>query len=347
ILLLSQWNANERDKRAGIISYENYKMYVARVSNALNEYIDDLSEDDLRKVLAAADLKPSTGDKDTQSSNFINVTGDNNTIIHGNTDSDVTIIKDSKNVVSGSQIQADGDVHIGDGVKGNKLTRPEPSQPNKNTNISKEVILFIAANPSKEAKINLRIEHSTISEELEGKTEFEFRSKMAASRKELNMQVVDKEPTILHFSGHGIPLDPAKQELLNLGFKITEKTGLVFHNKEKNGTDTLNAQKSEQIFKGLKAIVPNLNIVILNACYSEAQAIAISKNGIYTIGVNNKILDVAAIAFAQGFYWRYANTRDIKAAIIFGILQANLELGDDVDANNLIHLFYNGQKIQL
>ncbi|HHB79830.1 MAG TPA: hypothetical protein ENK85_11410, partial [Saprospiraceae bacterium] len=111
ILLLSQWNANERDKRAGIISYENYKMYVARVSNALNEYIDDLSEDDLRKVLAAADLKPSTGDKDTQSSNFINVTGDNNTIIHGNTDSDVTIIKDSKNVVSGSQIQADGDVH--------------------------------------------------------------------------------------------------------------------------------------------------------------------------------------------------------------------------------------------
>ncbi len=347
ILLLSQWNANERDKRFGTISLDDYRMYVARISQALNEYIDDLSEDDLRKVLDAIEMKPSSASKTAKSSNSINITGDGNTVIQGNRNSDVTIISDSKNVVSRSIISASGgNIHIGSLYGGKREITPVSSK-DTDANTDREVVLFVAANPSKKAEINLRVEHSTIAEELEGNTEFDFRSAMAASLKELAMQVVDKEPTILHFAGHGIPMDSAKQELLNLGFKVTDDTGLVFHNKEKNGSETLSVEKSKQIIKGLKAIVPKLNIVILNACYSQAQAIAISTNGIYTIGVNNRILDRAAIAFAQGFYWRYAMTHDVKAATYFGILQANVELSDDSDANDLIHLFYNGQKIQL
>ncbi len=341
ILLLSRWNSNEREKRAGLLSSENYRMYKARIEHALSEYIDELSERDLRKVLTAVDLADELPTQSLNSTHSTSVTGDNNIVIQGVNDSKVTIFKDSKNVMIGSTIQAGRDVHIGDKI-GHSTDKS-----NKNTAQNKQVILFVAANPSKNAKINLRVEHSTISEELEENIHFSFLSKMATSLKELNMAVVEKKPSILHFAGHGIPIDPAKQELLRLGFKINDDTGLVFHTSDKNDFDVLNTEKSEQTFRDLKAIVPNLKMVILNACYSQKQAMAISKNGIYTIGTNNKIKDDAAIAFAQGFYWRYAKTKDIKKATQFGILQANNELDSDTDANSLIHLFYNGQEVQL
>lgn len=42
--------------------------------------------------------------------------------------------------------------------------------------------------------------------------------------------------------------------------------------------------------------------VLLNACYSEKPAVAISQYINYAIGMNQPIEDKAAIAFSQGFY---------------------------------------------
>jgi hypothetical protein len=45
-----------------------------------------------------------------------------------------------------------------------------------------------------------------------------------------------------------------------------------------------------------------VNCVLLNVCYSEKPAEAISQYINYTIGMNQPIEDQAAIVFAQGFY---------------------------------------------
>ena len=336
ILLLAQWNNNERDQRMGIISLDNYRMYRARISHAVSSYVDDLSDDDFRKVQEAAEL-PSASTK-SNPSHTTRIEGDNNTVILGNSDSKITVIKDSKNVVSGSSIQAGGNVNIGDNA-GQKTA--------KKTEAGPQTILFLAANPSSEARLNLRTEYSIISGELEGKTGYTFRSKFAVSKIEMNEEIDDLKPAIVHFAGHGTAMDEVKLALEKEGIVLTDDTGLIFHNDDKNGSEVLNAQESERIFNGLKNLVPNLEIVLLNACYSEAQARAISKNNIYTIGTSNKIKDDTAIAFAKGFYRKYAKTNDIKASIHFGIIQANTTMKGAEDAQSLIHLFHNGKEIAL
>jgi len=341
ILLLSQWNGNERDKRAGIISLENYRMYKARISNALTEYIDDLSEDDLRNVLKAADMDLSKGDENQQNTNSININGHGNTIIQGNTDSDITIIENSKNVVSGSKIQAGGDVHIGDVI----ATQSNDKIADKT--VDKKVVLFLASNPTQQAELNLHKEYSLIASELDESPLFELKRRFAVSKTEMNDQVDDLAPTILHFSGHGSTLDEAKIALIKEGIDLVDDTGLIFHNDAKNGSEVLNASESKKIFEGLKGLVPKLEIVLLNACHSHSQAAAISECGISAIGIDNKIMDKTAMIFAKGFYRKYAKTNNIIDAIRFGIIQANTTLHGKMDAKDFIHLYQNGQKIKL
>jgi len=90
-----------------------------------------------------------------------------------------------------------------------------------------------------------------------------------------------------------------------------------------------------------------LKIVLLNACHSHSQATAISECGISAIGIDNKIMDKTAMIFAKGFYRKYAKTNNITDAIRFGIIQANTTLHGKMDAKDFIHLYQNGQKIQL
>ncbi|MCJ8279217.1 MAG: hypothetical protein MJK14_04585 [Rivularia sp. ALOHA_DT_140] len=58
--------------------------------------------------------------------------------------------------------------------------------------------------------------------------------------------------------------------------------------------------------------------VLLNACYSEVQAKAISQNIDYVIGMNHEIGDKAAIEFAVGFYDALFNGKSFEKAYKFG-----------------------------
>ena len=60
------------------------------------------------------------------------------------------------------------------------------------------------------------------------------------------------------------------------------------------------AQMRYQAFFELFAA--NLECVVLNACYSEAQAEAIANHIPYVVGMKRKIGDTAAIEFATAFY---------------------------------------------
>jgi len=207
--------------------------------------------------------------------------------------------------------------------------------------------LFLAANPTQHARLNLYKEHCMIASELSENLLFQFKWRFAVSKVEMNELIDELNPTILHFAGHGSSLDTARIALIKEGIDLVDDTGLIFHNDQKNGIEVLNADESRLIFRGLKKLCSNLQIIILNACHSHSQAAAISECGFFTIGTENKIKDQTANAFAKGFYKKYAKTYDITKAIQFGIIQANTTLMGELDAKNLIHLYQNGEKIQL
>ncbi|WP_228060119.1 CHAT domain-containing protein [Plectonema radiosum] len=61
-----------------------------------------------------------------------------------------------------------------------------------------------------------------------------------------------------------------------------------------------------------------IECVILNACYSEVQATAISQYIPYVIGMNKAIGDKAAIEFVVGFYSALAAGESIDFAYKLG-----------------------------
>jgi len=350
ILLLSRWNNNENDWRNGVVSRDNYEISRNQINHAFNQMVDELSFDDLEKVIKASEqklvVKKKSKPKQAKKKS-IDIQGNDNIVISDVSDSEINI-----NIVNAP----DKMTETGGGFDIEKLkemmdapvVKPRPASTASQSKV--QTILFLAANPSKKAELNLRIEHSIISEELEDMEGFDFESKFSVSIKEMNMEVVSTEPSILHFSGHGLSGNESDEVIIDeMGVTMNNDTGLVFHNDEKNGTDILSPIKCGRIFDSLKNMVPSLKIVVLNACYSEQQAIAISKNDIYTIGTSNTIQNKVATAFSQGFYWRYAKTADIISSVLFGKLQADTELLDRNDGNvdDLIHLFYGGERIEI
>ncbi|MFN6463201.1 MAG: hypothetical protein RMZ41_015505 [Nostoc sp. DedVER02] len=68
-----------------------------------------------------------------------------------------------------------------------------------------------------------------------------------------------------------------------------------------------------------------VNCVVLNACYSETQAKAISQHINFIIGMKQPIGDKAAIAFAVGFYKALAANRSIDKAYQFGCVEIQIQ----------------------
>jgi hypothetical protein len=93
--------------------------------------------------------------------------------------------------------------------------------------------------------------------------------------------MLDYEPNIVHFCGHG-----GGQE------------GLVFE----VVTGKIKLVSAEALAGLFSLFADRLDCVLLNACYSEVQAKEISRHINSVIGMSQAIGDQAAIAFAVGFY---------------------------------------------
>jgi hypothetical protein len=73
-----------------------------------------------------------------------------------------------------------------------------------------------------------------------------------------------------------------------------------------------------------KRFATQVNCVVLNACYSEAQAKAIAEYIPFVIGMKQAIGDQAAIAFAVGFYRALGAGRSLEEAYEFGCVEIQL-----------------------
>lgn len=168
-------------------------------------------------------------------------------------------------------------------------------------------ILFLAANPPGTARLDLDKEVSQVEEGLQRsklRDQFQLVSKWAVDSNSLRRALLEENPDIVHFSGHG-----------------EGQAGLVLV-----GQDGQPKPATAEALSGLFKQFPNIKCVLLNACYAEVQAKAIVQHIDYVIGMKQAVRDDAAIAFATGFYDGLGYGKSIDVAFALGCNAVQFEL---------------------
>ncbi len=167
-------------------------------------------------------------------------------------------------------------------------------------------ILFLAADPSDASRLRLSEEAREIEEKLrlaKARDKFVFTKRQAVRPEDLSQSLLDVEPQIVHFSGHGT------------------KSGCLCFEDKTGQTHPIPCDPIAALFREFSGTV---KCVVLNACYSESQADAISNHIDYVIGMGKEIGDSAAIAFAVGVYQALGAGRSFEEAFRLGRVQIQL-----------------------
>ncbi|MEG4112470.1 nSTAND1 domain-containing NTPase [Microcoleus sp. Pol12B3] len=167
-----------------------------------------------------------------------------------------------------------------------------------------KTILILAANPTNTAPLRLEQEIREIDEGLRRankRDQYKLEQKWAVRSRDFYRAILDYQPNIVHFCGHGAGQD---------GIVLEDDTG-------KMALVQTNALASMFKLFAKKGV----DCVILNACYSEVQAEAISQYVNYVIGMNRAVGDRAALAFAVGFYDAIAAGYELEEAYELGCSQ--------------------------
>ena len=191
-------------------------------------------------------------------------------------------------------------------------------------------ILILSANPKGTTPLRLGEEIREIKEGLQRakrREQFDIESAEAVRYRDIRRAILDYEPEILHFSGHGIGSpaqeiehDSSDRKLSLVPEYTTESGGLVFED-ETGHEKLVNAEALAELFE---LFSDKLECVVLNACYSEVQGRAIARNIDYVVGMNQAIGDKAAIEFAVGFYDAIGAEKSYEFAYRLGRSAINL-----------------------
>ncbi|MCP4149564.1 MAG: hypothetical protein GY757_17595 [bacterium] len=144
-------------------------------------------------------------------------------------------------------------------------------------------ILVLAANPIDTTWLRLDEELKEIRKALERsgfRDHFKLDMRLAVSNDDIRRAMLDIEPHIVHFTGHGT------------------EAGIILDGDL--GSAELASGKALSLL--FEVFGSTLECVILSSCYSKPQAEAISKHIDYVIGMNNSILERSGIEFARAFF---------------------------------------------
>jgi len=151
-------------------------------------------------------------------------------------------------------------------------------------NLQRRKILVLSANPKGTSKLRLEEECREIKQGLrraKHRDLYSIETAEAVRYRDIHRALLDYEPNIVHFSGHG-----SGEE----GLAFEDETGQI---------KLVNANALADLFA---LFSDHVECIVLNACYSEVQARAIAQHISYVIGMSQTIGDEAAIEFAVGFY---------------------------------------------
>ncbi|MEZ4775770.1 MAG: COR domain-containing protein [Bacteroidia bacterium] len=194
-------------------------------------------------------------------------------------------------------------------------------------------ILFLAANPSETAHLQLARECREIDNGLaraSHRLEFKLEQKWAVTPRDFRRALMNFKPEFVHFSGHGTHLGKTAGGADSRSFDWEENPlgGLVFEDESGNGKGNI---VSSEALKSLFGLFPDIKCVLLNACYSKAQAEAISIHTPYVIGMKRPITDNAAIAFAVSFYDAIGANESVEFAFKYACTAIELEGQEGAD----------------
>lgn len=157
-------------------------------------------------------------------------------------------------------------------------------------------ILFLSSGPWNLSRILVDEEAREIFESInEGpyRDHFELHTHVAVKPIDLQRLLLRYRPHIVHFSGHG-----SKREKIIL-----------------SGTNGQGKPIDQQGLTNVLALYKtHVRLVLLNACFTKAQARSISKVVNYSIGTSQAIGDKVSVAFAAAFYRALGYGKSVKDA---------------------------------
>jgi hypothetical protein len=162
--------------------------------------------------------------------------------------------------------------------------------------VDKVRIVFFAANPESTTKIKLDEEIREITQKIRAsdyRDSIELISAWAVRPDDLLQYLNQYKPQIVHFSGHG------------------SQSGEIILVDPHGNPKPVSKRALQGLFSTLK---DNIQVVLLNACYTRTQAEAISETINFVIGMNNAVGDEAAITFAASFYRAIGFNRTVQEA---------------------------------
>ncbi|MGK7935034.1 MAG: CHAT domain-containing protein [Xenococcaceae cyanobacterium] len=169
-------------------------------------------------------------------------------------------------------------------------------------------ILVLASNPQDTARVRLDEEIHQIEDALaraHNREDFDLRSILAVRIDDLQESIIQENPRIVHFCGHGVG-----------------RGGLVLQT-ESGEPQLVNTQALGGLFK---LFANQVECVMLNACYSQVQAEVINQHINYVIGTKKQIQDKAAISFTRGFYTALFNGESLERAYKLGCNRIQLDI---------------------
>ena len=204
-----------------------------------------------------------------------------------------------------------------------KMARAVVDENNKNSAeaikaSSRIKILFLGVNPQNTNRLRIDQEIRNIKQTLR---ESEFRKEISIEQEwavrvtDLQKHLLNYKPTIVHLSGHG-----------------NSSNEIIFED-EYGAAKAVSGEALGQIFAEFKE---DIKCVLLNVCFSESQAKAISQHIDAVIGVPSEIFDSASISFSVSFYQALGAGRSVQSAFNLGIGLLKLENNDDVNIPKLI-----------
>lgn len=179
-------------------------------------------------------------------------------------------------------------------------------------------ILLVMANPVTTGPLQLAAEARDLQEKLrlaKKREMFRVETCLASRPGDLTQAIHDCRPRIIHFSGHG-----------------DEGGGLYFED-DAGGAKLVEPDALGSLFR---IIGPQVDCVVLNACFSERQGTEIAKYVESVVGMSRGIRDDAARTFTVGFYKALGAGRSIHEAFEFGKAEIALEARGGHDVPTLL-----------
>ncbi len=173
-------------------------------------------------------------------------------------------------------------------------------------------ILFLAANPINTPQLRLEQELRDVKLALRQsryRDQFDLQAVSAARINDMRQAMLDIEPQILHFSGHG-------------------EGGAIYLEDNAGNARPIGAAA----FANFLTNFPSVQCVVLNACYSEDLGAAINTTVPFVVGMETAVEDEAAISFAVAFYDVLGSGGNYERA--FRLAANALELEDKLTAAN-------------